>query len=191
MVIDADLTGREAVNIADLGCGVGHGCQMLSTLNKSTIVGADFSPESLQYAQRHYSAENITYELVELGAYIRDMPEYDYVVSRGVFEHIPNGIDIAMLAKWRHRLLFDVPYDEPEKANPHHLLWGIREGHFEKLPNAELFFQDMSGVIYDIANKPEKPNMIICICSRADLPKISSGNIKFPLPAWKPQPGMS
>lgn len=187
MVIEADLTGREAVHIVDLGCGVGHGCQILSTLKNSNIVGTDFSPESLQYAQHHYAADNITYELVDLGMYIREMPEYGYVVSRGVFEHIPNGIDVAMSANWRHRLLFDVPYDEPDEANPHHLVWGIREEHFEKFPDAELFFQDLSGVIYDVANKPEKPNMIICICSHPDLPKVGSGRINFPLPAWQPQ----
>src|SRR5262245_14152586 len=76
------------VTIVDLGCGVGHGCHALSALPNSQIVGVDSSPESLEYARTHYAAANITYRLANLEEFIPDMPEYDYVVSRGVFEHV-------------------------------------------------------------------------------------------------------
>ena len=193
-VIGRDLEFRvnigesHIINIVDLGCGVGHGCLMLSTLRKSRITGIDSFPECLEYAQQHYARENIVYRIEDLNTFIPEMPEYDYIVSRGVFEHIANGLEVVgILTKWRYRLLFDVPYDEPEGANPHHVLWGIREEHFASLRDAELFFQDLSGVIYDRAQKPAKPNMIICVCSRPDLPRVSSGTITFPLPAWQPE----
>jgi len=191
-VIEDDLnmvsnqSNENLISIADLGCGVGHGCKTLSSLNKSSITGVDFSQESLEYAEQHYAGKNISYKLAELNKFIQEMPEYDYVVSRGVFEHVPNGIVAANSTNWRQRLLFDVPYDEPEDINHHHLISSIREEHFDEFTESELFFQDLAGVIYDPKHKPKKPNMIICICSHPDLPKIKNRNISFPVPAWKP-----
>lgn len=173
------------VTIVDLGCGVGHGCHALSALPNSQIVGVDSSPESLEYARTHYAAANITYRLANLEEFIPDMPEYDYVVSRGVFEHVRGGLRLAVSTKWRCRLLFDVPYDEPWQANPHHLLSGIREEAFAEFKGVELFFQDLGGVIYDRPRKPAKPNMIICVCSRPDLPP-AAGRLRLPVPAWRP-----
>jgi hypothetical protein len=45
------------------------------------------------------------------------MPVFDYAVSRGVLEHMPDGLRLANGTRWRYRLLFDVPYDEPGEAN--------------------------------------------------------------------------
>lgn len=194
-VIRRDLTiigkHHKRVQIVELGCGVGHGCYTLSELPNSHIFGIDHSPESLTYARTHYARSNITYQLENLINFIPEMLEYDYVTSRGVFEHVSNGLRLALLTKWRYRLLFDVPYDEPEGGNPHHVLHGIREEAFVGFPNVELFFQDLAGVIYDIAHKPAEPNMILCVCSHPDLPKVGSGQIGFPLPAWQPKHDLS
>lgn len=193
LVIESDLAVTERfqnsniVKIVDFGCGVGHGCHTLSSIRNASILGVDFSKESLEYAMCHYAGENIRYELADLNKFISEMPEYDYVVSRGVFEHIQKGIQLAMSAKWRYRLLFDVPYDEPEGVNPHHLLTGVREDNFSSFPDVELFFQDLSGTIYNIKHKPIKPNMIICVRSHPNLPKVASTSINFPLPAWEPE----
>jgi SAM-dependent methyltransferase len=190
-VIKSDLAiiGKESkpVRIADLGCGVGHGCQTLSEIPGSHVVGVDSFPESLEYARVYYARTNITYQLANLKEFIPAMQEYDYVVSRGVFEHVPNGFHLALSAKWRFRLLFDVPYDEPQGTNPHHVLNGIREEAFSEFDRVELFFQDLEGAIYDTQHKPSRPNMIICVCSHPDLPKVCTSHISFPLRAWQPQ----
>jgi SAM-dependent methyltransferase len=192
LVIENDLTiveefqGSRPVKIIDFGCGVGHGCYVLSGIRNSRVRGVDFSKESLEYAKCHYGGDSITYTLADLNEFVIEMPETDYVVSRGVLEHIQNGIQLAMSTKWRYRLLFDVPYDEPEEVNPHHLLTGIREENFSEFPNAELFFQDLSGIIYDVHHKPPKPNMVICVSSHPSLPKVGSTTMDFPLPAWEP-----
>ncbi len=190
-VIKSDLAiiGKESkpVRIADLGCGVGHGCQTLSEIPGSHVVGVDSFPESLEYAWVYYARTNIAYQLANLEEFIPVMQEYDYVVSRGVFEHIPKGLHLALSTKWRNRLLFDVPYDESQNINPHHVLNGIREEAFSGFERVELFFQDLAGVIYDTQRKPPRPNMIICVCSHPDLPKVSGRHIDFPLRAWQPQ----
>ena len=183
-------TVPQPVRIVDLGCGVGHGCHILSKIPDARIVGVDVSPESLEYARNKYSNENIAYQLADLNEFISTMTEYDYVVSRCIIEHIKNGLDIILATKWRQRLLFDVPYDEPA-GNPHHLLTGIREKHLTNFPDAELFYEDIDGSIYDISNKPSKPNMIMCVCSQPNLKPLSTNNLLvFPVPAWHPDEGI-
>ncbi len=188
-IIEFDLKTRgegKPVRIIDLGCGVGHGCKTLSKIPNAQIVGIDYSPESIEYARNHYAKENITYQVADLVEYIPKMPEFDYVVSRNVFEHIPDGLELALKARWRFRLLFDVPYDEPPGRNPHHVLFNIREESFSIFPETELFYQDLAGVVYDAANKPPEPNIIFCVYNRSDLVKVGGSYISFPVPPWQP-----
>ncbi len=173
------------IKIIDLGCGIGHGCKTLSEIEHAQIVGVDSSPDSLKYAQAYYAKDNITFQLVDLIEFIPSMSKFDYVLSRGVFEQIPNGLTLALSTKWNYRLIFDVPYNEPA-GNPHHVLLGIREEDFAEFPNVELFYQDLDGIIYDVHHKPPKPNMIICVCSRDGLPKVAN-TFTFPVKAWKPK----
>jgi 2-polyprenyl-3-methyl-5-hydroxy-6-metoxy-1,4-benzoquinol methylase len=192
-VIELDMesgTVSKPVRIVDLGCGVGHGCYILSKIPGAQVLGVDISPESLEYARKYYSKKNISYQLADLKEFVSAMTEYDYVVSRGVMEHIPNGLHIISTAKWRHRLLFDVPYDEPA-GNPHHQLVGIRVKDFSEFPEAELFYEDLEGVVCDIYGKPSKPNMIMCVCCRPGLRKLlKNSRINFPVPAWRPGEGI-
>lgn len=188
MAMDDDLRLRGRVEIVDLGCGVGHGCRTLSGIPGSKITGVDVSTECIAYARQRYGADNVTYRVSDLGTYVPEMPVYDYVVSRGVLEHLPNGLRLARGTRWRNRLLFDVPYDEPGEVNPHHALTGIREDAFSIFRAAELFYQDLDGIIYDAQRKPPRPNMIICVCSRPELPKVVTRGFAFPLPAWQPGP---
>lgn len=192
MIIEADLASGEGmrrgegIGIVDLGCGVGHGCRTLSAIPGARITGVDVSPECVEYARSRYGAGNVTYQAADLNGYIPGMPGFDYVVSRGVMEHLPEGLSRIHGARWRNRLLFDVPYDEPADANPHHVLKGIREADFSGFADAELFYQDLDGVIHDAAGKPPRPNMIVCVCTRPGLPKVADLPLRFPVPAWRP-----
>lgn len=194
-VIETDVAvGRKTsrpVQIIDLGCGVGYGCHLLSQIPGSHILGVDNSAETLEYAQQHYQAPNINYKLADLTDFIPSMKEYYYAISRGVFEHVPNGLNLARSIRWHYRLLFDVPYNELEDKNPHHVIYEIREESFSEFPGVELFFQDLNGVIYDSRQKPANPNMIICICSDPELQKVASLPITFPFPSWQPKQSLS
>jgi SAM-dependent methyltransferase len=192
MVIEADLAfGKDirrpgGFGIVDLGCGVGHGCRTLSAIPEARVMGVDMSPECIEYARSRFAADNVTYQAADLNGYIPRMPEFDYVVSRGVMEHLREGLSLVHGARWRNRLLFDVPYDEPAEANPHHVLMGIREADFSGFADAELFYQDLDGVIYDAARKPPRPNMIVCVCTCPGLPRVEDLPLGFPVPAWRP-----
>lgn len=186
-IIEKDLTQNnhigKTVRIIDLGCGVGHGCHMLSRIPNSEVVGVDISQPSLDYAQKHYSGTNIQYHHSDLEDYINSMPEFDYAVSRNCLEHISNGLQLALLVKWKYRLMVDVPYNEPERRNSHHLINRINDSSFADYPQAELLFQDLAGTIYDTNKKPPNPNIIICVCSHPELPKIND-TLEFPLSSW-------
>lgn len=191
-IIDSDLiymTSHKikinSVNIIDLGCGVGHGCKTLSKINNSIIIGVDNCRETIKYARDIYSHDNISYKCLDLCRFIPIMPSYDYVISNQVLEHIPNGLELGFSSKWSKRLMLTVPYNESKNRNSHHILSGINEAHFSDI-NAELFYQDLEGIIYDKNNKPSNPNIIICVCTHPSLPKTIDTQINFPVPAWKP-----
>ncbi|MVF22903.1 class I SAM-dependent methyltransferase [Methylocaldum sp. BRCS4] len=184
-IIEQDLSNklvRLPLRILDYGCGVGHGCALLAGIPGAYVVGVDVSLDCIAYAKRHYGRANIDYHFIAVD-FMESMPKFDYIVSRGVIEHIPNGLELVVNARWGSRLIFNVPYNEPP-GNPHHVLLGITEKDFAPFKDAELFYEDLDGVTYDSNTKPPSPNMITCVCSHPSLPRIESMGLPFPLPAW-------
>jgi SAM-dependent methyltransferase len=190
-IIELDIAARpasaEPISIVDLGSGVGHGCVTLAEIPGTRVVGVDTSAECLQYAEEHYGRPNIEYVQADLAEYIPTMETFDYVVSRGAMEHVPDGLRLVRAASGGSRLMFDVPYDEAPGVNPHHVIFNVREDAFADFADAEIFFQDLAGVTYDVRTKPERPNMIICVSSASGLPSVS-GAFRFPMAAWEEEP---
>lgn len=174
-VIASDIARQTAPNseisIADLGFGSGYGCALLSSLTGSRVTGVDIGPECETFARQYYPRSNVGYEIADLARFIPEAAPYDYVVSRGVLEHVPGGLDLIRQIKYRRRVMVDVPYDE-EPGNEHHLLTGIKEDAFSAFADCELFYEDLEGRIYDANNKPLKANMIMVVMSAPDLPRI-------------------
>jgi len=156
-------SASDALTIVDLGSGTGYGCKLLSEIPGSYIHGVDNSQECRVYARANYLDDRICYETKDLREFITGMSTYDYAVSRGVFEHIKDGLDWALQVKFKRLFMFDVPYDEAVN-NPHHLLLGITESSFSKFSNAELYYQDLEGNI--TREKIGRPNMVGCICKK-------------------------
>lgn len=181
--LDAVAPAPSELRIADLGCGVGHGCATLAELPGTSVVGVDVSEESLEYARTHYARGNVDYVRADLREFIPQMPDFDYVVSRGSMEHVPDGLELTREANWRQRLMFEVPYAEAEAVNLHHVIHDVREDAFTAFPNAEVLFQDLAGVTFDQKRKPPRPNVIICVASRDGLPRVYR-SLRFPVPAW-------
>ncbi len=183
-VIMADLgrasSAKSETSIADLGFGSGYGCALLSSLPGSRIVGVDVAPECEIFARQYYPRSNVSYRIEDLAAFIPAMETFDYVVSRGVLEHVPGGLDLIRQVRFKRRAMIDVPYDEAP-GNEHHVLTGIRENAFAGLENCEIFYEDIEGEIYDAAHRPEKANMIMVVLSDPDLPRVGT-LFEFPLP---------
>lgn len=181
---DSRCSSVGVLRILDLGCGVGHGTYTLSELPDVYIVGVDPSSESLEYAEANYHAANITYLKDEAANYLARREEFDYVVSRHAFEHIENGLELALQCKFRRRLMINVPFKEKE-GNPHHKIHYITEKSFAGYTNAEFFYEDLQGNTETEPDKLQSANSIVCILSKQGMPKIAD-IIQFPFPAWKP-----
>ena len=182
-VIELDFPTTKKIKIIDLGCGVGYGCCILADLPNVEIIGIDNSQDALDYANAHYARSNIKYEKKDLTKYIPLISKFDYVIISHVLEHLPNGLNLVKLLKWNKRLLFNVPYNEAIKINDHHVLSHINEDILLQFPLAEIFFQDLSGTIYNVETKPIKPLVMSCVCSQENLVYINN-NITFPIFAW-------
>ena len=171
---------RAQVSVVDLGFGSGYGCALLSSLPGSHITGVDISPECETFARQYYPRPNVNYVIENLTKFIPEADPFDYVVSRGVLEHVPDGLNLIKHMKFQRRAMIDVPYDEVP-GNEYHVLTGIKEDMFSDLANCEFFYEDLEGRIFDAVNKPEKSNMIMVVLSSPELPRVSS-LFKFPLP---------
>jgi hypothetical protein len=181
---------KEPVTIVDLGFGVGHGCKVLSRIPGSRVVGVDNFSGCRDYAKKHYDADNIEWVIEDIPTFLKKMPKFDYVVSRGVIEHVPNGIHVTAQANWGRRLIIDVPYDEPAGINPHHLVSFVTEKDFENYPSErEILYEENSGEIYLSPVRRPIPNMIMCVATKGNLPKVAD-YFTFPIPAWDPAPGV-
>lgn len=177
--IENNLPDSTRVNVVDLGFGSGYGCALLSSLKGSYIIGVDIAEECEVFARMYFSRSNVDYRIEDLTTFVPQAEIFDYVVSRGVLEHVPNGLGLIKSIRFRHRVMIDVPYDEPS-GNEYHVITGIREEAFTELGCCEFFYEDLEGRIFDSANKPDKPNMIMVVISSPKLPSIGS-LFQFPL----------
>lgn len=182
-VIALDLQAKSEqggpVSIVDLGFGSGYGCALLSSLPSSQITGVDIGQECEVFARKYYGRSNVNYVIKDLTKFIPEAESFDYVVSRGVLEHVPDGLNLVKSIKFKRRVMIDVPYDEAP-GNEHHVLTGIKEDAFTDLKDCEFFYEDLDGRIFDAGNRPEKANMIMVVMNAPDMPKIGS-MFQFPI----------
>lgn len=175
-IIRKDIENNEKydVSVLDIGFGCGYGCFIFSKISEvKQVTGVDVSYACKAYAQENYGARNIDFVIADAAEFLSQKQSFDYITSRGVLEHIPNGLKLTKEANYTQRLIIDVPYDE-EAGNQHHVLLGIKEDSFRDYENYELFYEGLDGTIWDSENKPStKPNMILCVASRKGLPRVS------------------
>ena len=48
-------------NILDIGCGMGQHAKQYSDMGAKSVLGIDISEKMLEYAGKHFDADNITY----------------------------------------------------------------------------------------------------------------------------------
>ena len=75
--------------VLDIACGTGYGSHILST-KALNVIGADISPEAVNYALSNYQAENLYFSQCDA----LDLPfldnSFDVVISFETIEHIKN-----------------------------------------------------------------------------------------------------
>jgi protein-L-isoaspartate O-methyltransferase len=167
---DQKSTSSKAVSIIDLGFGSGWGSAILSGIEKSKIIGVDIGRECETYAKQNYARSNIEYIIQDARTFVARMKASDYVVSRGVLEHIPDGLNLIKDFKYKKRVIIDVPYNEAA-GNTHHVLLGLTDKDFKLYQNCEIFYEDVNGAIYkDYC--PSNANMMMVVISKPGLKKV-------------------
>ena len=75
-------------DVADIGCGSGHGCEILKASGAASVQGADISKSAIAFARKHFfnSAKFSIQGITDLSLF-RDN-SFDLVVSSEVLEHI-------------------------------------------------------------------------------------------------------
>jgi SAM-dependent methyltransferase len=160
---------KNSITILDLGCGVGWGCELLSDIPNSQIIGIDIDEKSIIYADTHYKKSNINYLPISAEECLNNELIYDYIVSRGALEHFDNPLEIIKKLRYRKRLIFDVPYNEPLGQNCYHKWVNIIEETFKEYPNAKFYYEDIKGII--MKEKIGNPNMLMVMLKSKPIKK--------------------
>ena len=113
-----------AGTLLDLACGVGYGTALLSEDPRIThAVGVDISAAAVEYANRRYSREGVSYICSEALKYL-PAEQFDNIVSLETIEHVdePKALfaHLVSLLAPRGRFMASVPITPSVNANPHH-----------------------------------------------------------------------
>lgn len=80
-----DIHGK---NILDIGCGMGQHAKQYSEMGAKSVLGVDISEKMLEYARKHFSADNITYRQMALEDICALNQTFDLVTSSLVFDYV-------------------------------------------------------------------------------------------------------
>lgn len=94
--------------ILDIGCGQGELTHRLA--NKAgSVLGIDRDPRKIRFAQKHFSAPNITYKIGD-ATRILAPNKFEVIILSNVLEHIPKrGEFLRALKKLGPKILIRVP----------------------------------------------------------------------------------
>jgi SAM-dependent methyltransferase len=114
------LPACEAKRVVDLGCGIGYGTVILSSLARE-VVGVDVSPDAIEAAKRLYPA--VDYRVIDLIS--GDLPPGDVGVCFEVLEHLPRperALERFFETYPRMLISFPNPIGSGSHINPHHMV---------------------------------------------------------------------
>jgi ubiquinone/menaquinone biosynthesis C-methylase UbiE len=76
-------------DVADIACGSGYGSKLLADAGARSVVGMDLDQDAIDYARRHYPADNLHFETGN-AENLANLPDasFDMVVSFETIEHL-------------------------------------------------------------------------------------------------------
>ena len=89
-------------DVLDAACGCGYGSHVLSRDAKS-VLGVDYSADTIDYAQKYWAAKNITFKQVDINSDLTTLGKFDVVVSLETVEHL--DILIIQTCQKFHKIL--------------------------------------------------------------------------------------
>lgn len=108
-------------SVLDIACGAGYGSYLLAqALPQAQVVGADYDPQAIHFAQAHYRLPNLEYRRGDVHQWSATLGDtvYTTIVSFDTLEHCPHR-EIMLESLVDHlssdgRLLFSTPSGDPE-----------------------------------------------------------------------------
>jgi SAM-dependent methyltransferase len=79
--------------VADLGCGVGYGANLLAAAGATRVWAVDVNPQVIQYAQARYGSAALTFVCADV-AHPLQLPLVDMVTCFEVIEHVDRPMDL-------------------------------------------------------------------------------------------------
>lgn len=99
----SDLIASNKFNtVADLACGTGYGVELLASLDVQKYSGVDIDLETIEFAQRRHSKENVEFHCASATNTSIDTDTVDLIASFETIEHIEETEEL--LAEF-HRVL--------------------------------------------------------------------------------------
>lgn len=134
------VRGEKDSNVLDIGCGAGHGSNLLSKHFKK-IYGVDVSQEAISYAKRNWQRKNITFTVGSGTEIPFKENTFDITAAFEVFEHIKDWkkflSELKRVTKRNGKIYISTPNKDiyspgtKEPINPHHF-FEMTEKQFKK-----------------------------------------------------------
>jgi SAM-dependent methyltransferase len=119
--------------VLDVACGAGYGSAILSRI-ANRVLGFDIDPGAIDYAQAHYSKDNIRFECQDLTA--AELPTAHLAVSFETIEHLETPLAfLTMLRRRSKTLLASVPNQDVLPFDP------VRHKHHHRHYTGEQFYE--------------------------------------------------
>ncbi len=93
--------------VLDVGCGIGYGSHILAE-RAAGVVGMDRDTPAIRYAERHYKAPNIAYQVRDVDTLGVGVAPFTTAVCFELLEHVQNPRDVLLDIN-AERLLCSVP----------------------------------------------------------------------------------
>ncbi len=75
--------------LADMGCGSGQGSYDLARLfPQAHIIGVDISPQAIEFANKHHTVENLSFQLGDISQKIFEPETLDGIFNSSVLHHV-------------------------------------------------------------------------------------------------------
>jgi cyclopropane fatty-acyl-phospholipid synthase-like methyltransferase len=90
-------------NVLELCCGDGFNAHYFYSIRAGSILSVDFDPKAVNYANKHFSAPNVSYALADIRT---QMPEgtFDNIVWDAAIEHFTETEIASVMADIKKRL---------------------------------------------------------------------------------------